>query len=237
MKLCPHCKAAIDENARFCLCCMTPLDTKEQIAPPVRKSRRWPLVLLCFLLSVLTVLMIFRPEKPKADIKRTPPSTASRTEPTVAIPSNACTHTVDGVRYTFRPATKEDHPTAIALDNYYVLIRVEGAPADGLYRVPTFVGDDTNALVTVIADGAFEGTDARKIDLGRNVRYVWGNAFGGASLTDLYLHTDVFIDRAAFSGCKENFTIHCPSYLENTEGSLWFELAEKYGFRWQSIDL
>lgn len=146
---------------------------------------------------------------------------------------SALTQTVDGVCYTFRPATREDHPTAIFIDNHFVLTRVEGTPSDGIYRVPSFVGDDTSALVSVVADGAFAGVDAQAIDLGYNVRYVWGNAFGDNSLTDLYLHEDVAIDRETFSACTEKLTIRCPDYLENTKGDLWCDLATDYGFRWQ----
>jgi catabolite repression HPr-like protein len=91
----------------------------------------------------------------------------------------------------------------------------------------------TGESVTVIADGAFTGTNAQRIDLGYNVRYVWGNAFGGYPLSDLYLHTDVMIEETAFSGCTQDFTIHCPDYLENTSGELWCNLATSYGFRWQ----
>lgn len=230
MKLCPNCKAELDDNARFCLRCMTSLDEKEQIPPPVLRVRRWPLLLLCcLLLSVLTVLIIVlctsAPEEPAV----VPPSDIAE-EPA------ALTHTVDGVTYAFRPATKADHPTAVTLDNHFVLIRVVGIPSDGIYRVPTFAGSDTTALVSVVADGAFAGTNAQAIDLGHNVRYVWGNAFGGNPLTDLYLHEDVLIDRAAFSGCTESLTIHCPDYLENTEGDLWSDLAVNYGFRWQPED-
>ena len=48
MKICPKCKAELDDSARFCLSCMTSLDKKEQIHPPVPK-RRWVLVLLLVL--------------------------------------------------------------------------------------------------------------------------------------------------------------------------------------------
>lgn len=229
MKRCPNCKAELDDNARFCLSCMTSLDEKEQIPPPVRKARRWPLVLLSsLLLSAVLVLILFA---------LIPPPSEEAAEPTPSgIVEDASTRTqiVDGVKYTFCPATKEDHPTAIFIDSHFVLIRVEGTPSDGIYRVPTFVGDDTAALVSVVADGAFAGTDARAIDLGYNVRYVWGNAFGGYPLSDLYLHEDVLIDQRAFSGCTEALVIHCPDYLENTKGDLWCDLAAEYGFRWQS---
>ena len=31
MKICPNCKAELDENARFCLRCMTSLEEKQEI--------------------------------------------------------------------------------------------------------------------------------------------------------------------------------------------------------------
>ena len=227
MKECPKCKAALEDNARFCLYCMTSLEEKEQILPSERKLPRWPLVLLCVLLLGVLLFLLIDPNT------QVPEETAEPSQPVVTEQSSTLTQTVDGVRYIFRPATKQDHPAAVSLDHYYVLIRVEGTPADGIYRVPTFVNNDTNALVTVVADGAFAGTNARAIDLGYNVRFVWGNAFGGYPLEQLYLHEDVLIAQEAFSGCTESLTIHCPEYLENTEGILWSELAVRYGFRWQ----
>lgn len=245
MKLCPNCKTELDDHARFCLSCMTALDEKEQITPPVRKARRWLPVLLCGLaVGILLAFIVFinRPDeavKPSGAQLETVKPTELQQETEAAPTTPVQTHNsadsciVDGVRYTFRPATREDYPEAINLENYYALIRVEGTPSNGIYRVPSFVGDDTTALVTVIADGAFAGTDARIIDLGYNVRRVWGNAFGGCALTDLYLHIDVLIEQEAFSGCTKNFTIHSLEFVENTKGILWSELAVSYGFRWQ----
>jgi len=243
MKICPNCKAELDDNARFCLRCMTSLDEKEQIPPPVRQARWWPLVLLCVLVVVALVIaiVVLNAEPPAEPSESSNTSTAETsatrgtTDNLLPVPEDTETvsQTVGGVTYTYRPATKEDHPTAIRLDNYYVLIRVEGTPSDGAYYIPSFVGDDMSALVVAVADGAFADTNAQAIDLGYNVRYVWGNAFGGYALTNLHLHNDVYIDQAAFSGCAENLTIHCPSYLENTEGVLWSDLAAGYGFQWQ----
>lgn len=246
MKLCPKCNAELDDNTRFCLHCMTSLDKKEQIPPPARKLRWWPLVLLGLLvlcIAVLLVCLLNGPEETDApETTENPVQTEASVDtnmPETSLPDalddpTIRTCTVDGVCYTFRPAVKEDHPTAIIIDNHYVLIRVEGEPNSGIYQVPSFVGEDTNALVTVVADGAFSGTEARKIDLGYNVRYVWGDAFAGCGLTDLYLHEDVRITQTTLSGCTKDLTIHCPEYLENTEGSLWSELAVTFGFRWQS---
>lgn len=229
MKICPNCKAELEDNARFCLSCMTSLDKKEQITPPAQRFRRWPLVLLCLLLAVaLAVIAIVMASSPKAgEVPAQTTSAAPSADPSLR------SQTLDGVCYTFRPATLDDYPTALTLENRFVLTKVEGNPADGVYRVPTFVGSDTGALVVAVADGAFAGTEACAIDLGHAVRQVHANAFGGCALTDLHLHEDVLIPREAFSGCAEGFTIHCPDYLENTEGTLWSELATVYGFRWQ----
>ena len=57
MKKCPHCKADIEENARFCLYCMTPLDDKQEIKPPNSNHTRWLVFLAAFL--VLAAGIIF----------------------------------------------------------------------------------------------------------------------------------------------------------------------------------
>lgn len=246
MKTCPNCKAALDDNARFCLQCMTSLEEKEQIPAPKKKARRWPLLVIgCLLLVALMYIAVFKGDQ--ASEMKAPSNTTKSSEmptqsesvdsteldPPLNDPSTL-TYSVDGVKYTFRPATSADDPHAITLENHFVLIGVEGFPSDGIYCVPSFVGDNTSALVTAIADGAFDGTEAQMIDLGHNVRYVSNNAFVGCKLTALYLHEDVFINRAALEGCSEELTIHGPDYLENTEGALWSELAIEYGFGWQS---
>lgn len=245
MKICPKCKAEIEDHARFCLSCMTSLDEKAPIPQPAHKRRLWPFALI-FAVLALGITMLWRflpsaklPQEPSAEAagQTTPTAPHAQSQPDADLDPAVISHTVDGVTYTFRPATREEHPSAVTLDNHFALIQVEGTPPDGIYRVPTFVGNDTTALVTVITDGAFTGSNAKAIDLGHNVRYVWGNAFGGHALTDLYLHEDVLIDQAAFSDCTEDLTIHCPEYLENTKGTLWSALSVKYGFRWQPEDI
>lgn len=46
MKKCPFCKAGIEDNARFCLYCMKPLEEKEVIPPPRQPRKRWAAILL-----------------------------------------------------------------------------------------------------------------------------------------------------------------------------------------------
>lgn len=53
MKICPHCKAQIEDNARFCLYCMTSLDEKQEIIVTEKSKKRWPIILAAFLALVL----------------------------------------------------------------------------------------------------------------------------------------------------------------------------------------
>lgn len=247
MKLCPKCKAELDDNVHFCVQCMTSLEGKEQIPLPVYR-RRLPWVLFgsllgCVLLAVALILVIPEKETPMQPAPQTQRQALEQTvQPTESEErkeiSAEISQQVNGVTYTFRKATKEDYPSAINLQlgNYYVLIRVEGTPADGTYRVPSFADEAMTAPVTVVADGAFAGTKARSVDLGNNVRLVWDDGFGGCALKNLYLHTDVYIEEAAFSGCSADLTIHGPDYLENTKGMSWPAVAAEYGFRWQTAD-
>ncbi len=61
MKKCPFCKADIEDNARFCLYCMKPLNEKEVIPPPKRKKQWWPFVLAAVLLIALVAVILLMP--------------------------------------------------------------------------------------------------------------------------------------------------------------------------------
>lgn len=61
IKKCPFCKADIEDSARFCLYCMKPLDEKEVILPPRKKTPWWPLAVVVVLLAALTALMLSLP--------------------------------------------------------------------------------------------------------------------------------------------------------------------------------
>lgn len=58
MRKCPYCQAEIEENARFCLYCMRPLNEKTT-APLLKKRRPWWLLLVAgVLLVALTVVLL-----------------------------------------------------------------------------------------------------------------------------------------------------------------------------------
>ncbi len=54
MKKCPKCKAEIQEEARFCLYCMTSFEEKQTIKTPKENSKRW----LYIIATVLVVMLI-----------------------------------------------------------------------------------------------------------------------------------------------------------------------------------
>jgi len=62
MKKCPFCKAGIEDNARFCLYCMKPLNEKEVIPPPQRKPQWWPFAVAAVLLVALLVVILLIPK-------------------------------------------------------------------------------------------------------------------------------------------------------------------------------
>lgn len=63
MKKCPFCKADIEDNARFCLYCMKPLNEKEVIPPPQRKPQWWPFAVAAVLLVALLVVILLIPKE------------------------------------------------------------------------------------------------------------------------------------------------------------------------------
>ncbi len=63
MKQCPFCKAKIEENARFCLYCMTSLEEKQKQETPADANKRWKHILFAVLVLVaLLVCVVFLPK-------------------------------------------------------------------------------------------------------------------------------------------------------------------------------
>ena len=59
MKKCPKCKAEIQEEARFCLYCMTSFEEKQTIETPKENNKRWLIIIAAVLAVVLVVISIF----------------------------------------------------------------------------------------------------------------------------------------------------------------------------------
>ena len=79
MKKCPFCNAEIEENARFCLYCMSSLEEKQVIENPKENKRRWLIILMAILVFVLFIILtIFLSKKDTPDSKH-PSSTQNNT--------------------------------------------------------------------------------------------------------------------------------------------------------------
>lgn len=59
MKKCPKCKAEIQEEARFCLYCMTSFEEKRTIETPKGNNKRWLIIIATVLVLVLIVDCVF----------------------------------------------------------------------------------------------------------------------------------------------------------------------------------
>ena len=59
MKKCPKCMAEIQEEARFCLYCMTSFEEKQTIETPKENNKRWLIMIAAVLVLILIVVGIF----------------------------------------------------------------------------------------------------------------------------------------------------------------------------------
>ena len=58
MRKCPFCNAEIEENARFCLYCMSSLEEKQIIETKTQNKKGWLFIIAAFLLLVLVIILI-----------------------------------------------------------------------------------------------------------------------------------------------------------------------------------
>ena len=88
-KACPYCGASVEEEARFCLYCMTPLNKKTLIEPKKTK-KRWLLpaaVFVVLLAFTLLLILLRRPQTPTSSTSS--PTPASSPAPTAtAVPTD-----------------------------------------------------------------------------------------------------------------------------------------------------
>ena len=53
MKKCPKCNADIQENARFCLYCMTSFEDKEKVSTLPNKKRRYIVLIIAVIFAIV----------------------------------------------------------------------------------------------------------------------------------------------------------------------------------------
>lgn len=125
MRQCPFCKAAIEDNARFCLYCMTPLNQKEVIPPWKRNVLRWPFAVVGVLLVALVALLLLPGKEPtqsqvpsahatSAALATTAATTEMTAEPTTA-PTQASTEEPTEMPTTEPTATRTTRPKPVVV--------------------------------------------------------------------------------------------------------------------------
>ena len=79
MKKCPFCNAEIEENARFCLYCMSSLEEKQVIENPKENKKRWLIILMAILVFLLLIILTIFLLKEYAPDSKHPSSTQNNT--------------------------------------------------------------------------------------------------------------------------------------------------------------
>ncbi len=71
MKKCPKCKAELQEEARFCLYCMTSFEEKQTIETPKENNKRWLYIIATVLVLVILIscFFIFKPKDKESAAK------------------------------------------------------------------------------------------------------------------------------------------------------------------------
>lgn len=105
MRECPHCKAQIGEDTRFCLYCMTPLTEKELILPQKKKNLWWVFVAVgAVLLGLVAALMLLRDRNP---VPSQPSSGSSAVVTTASTTLSATDTTTDSATESATGSTTE----------------------------------------------------------------------------------------------------------------------------------
>ena len=112
MKQCPFCETAIEENARFCLYCMSPLTEKVPVGHTKRKSKRWWVILAAvFVLSVFVTVLLL-PPRPAPKNEEFP--AAATTATTTRMATTTAENPVSAVATTNGTTTTNPTPTTPA---------------------------------------------------------------------------------------------------------------------------
>ncbi len=235
MKICPSCKSKIDDDARFCLYCMTSLDNKETIEDTTRRSVR-PLIwlsviaVICIIVAVLTVFhqSTKEPSSPSVDPITTVTSastvgttvsshdaaTSTSTHSTTVTPATT-TAVIDNehsssVKYLYRPLESGDEFIAIGIErpqNGITIVDVEIPAEDGVYDIPAYID---GCPVLAIEEYAFcrpaIAPTVKTVYFPETMTTVNEFAFASCTnLSDVYYRNNIYIQGYAYPS-KEHRT-------------------------------
>ncbi len=241
MKLCPFCNAQIEEEARFCLYCMTSLDKKEAIADPPLRRRRWLwLVALAATVSVGLIAWSFgyllsqppsAPTGPVVDPSDVETTLAAQTETTVP---TALAPVPDTASYRYREAQPGDMYSLQAPipDGAVVITGVDTVSESGIYSIPARIDGRPVVAVMPHAFGDPSVCDTVKtVVFPASVCNVRDYAFIGCdNLTDIYLCGEaIYLATYAFPAPLDEsdvLTVHCSQTCHNRFSRNYKEVAQ-----------
>ena len=150
MRECPHCKAQIGEDARFCLYCMTPLIEKEFIPPQKEKKLWWVFVMVgAVLMGSVAALMLLRdrnpvPSQPSSGSSAVVTTTESTTDST----TDASTDSATGSTTESTEETTTETTTETTAEATTEQVTEPTEDEDGTSALPRFSWKDANTLCT-----------------------------------------------------------------------------------------
>lgn len=108
-----------------------------------------------------------------------------------------------------------------------IITGVTTPSSTGEYTVPDYID---GKRVLVIASNAFTGSGAKTVVISDTVKTIWGNAFAGCPLTDIYFSGNaIYAEGEAFSGITGKLTIHCSATCSDRNYRYYKNTASNYG--------
>ena len=251
MKQCPFCKASIEEDARFCVYCMSSLDQKKEFFTTKRRRAR-PIIILsaiaavCFAIAVLAATHTANGNR-KASITPVPSVTEASERVTVSkapavtasttgtASTTAVTDSSNGVSYLYRPTESGDEFDAVGTPrpaNGITIIDVETPAEDGIYDIPAYIDGQP---VLAVAEYAFCRPDVaptvKTVYFPATITTVNEFAFSSCrNLSDVYYRGDIHVRGYAYPDKTHRegpLTVHCAEDCHNRNSLLHKHLVNE----------
>ncbi len=233
MKTCPSCQAQIEDDARFCLYCMTSLDNKETVGSTAKRSKQ-PFIwlsasaVLCIIVAVTAGILLTKntPVDPltitTAVTTVTTPST-HRTVSATDITTTTAVEQAPAVTYVYRPVESGDEFIAVGIErpeNGITIVDVETPAEDGVYDIPAYID---GCPVLAIEEYAFcrsaVAPTVKTVYFPTTMSTVNEFAFASCvNLSDVYYRGNIYIQGYAYPDKDKRtgaLTIHCAEDCHN----------------------
>lgn len=167
------------------------------------------------------------PEPSTPNTETPEPSTPNTETPEPSTPS--APPVTQQVVYSYRlvDAGEEYNAGYVNAGNDIIITGVITPSSNGEYNIPDYID---GKRVLVIASNAFTGSGAKKVVIPATVKTIWGNAFAGCPLTDVYFCGNaIYAAGNAFAGISGNLTMHCSATCSDRNFRYYKNTAPNYG--------